>query len=412
MPGPTATVDELWVYPIKSCRGVSVRRARVTEAGFEHEGCPDRAFCVLDEEGTCFAKNEALSQRKVPMLATVSVECVGGALVVRAPGMDALTIPTQLDGYDEEPWVDVDASGRSTTHETGWYFGQVRSRRHAAASEWFTKYLNRDAGDPERPGLRLSGKSKASTYALARSGSEPLSMEAYPPIFPILEKARSDPKYAARLAGNRRRFADFAPFLLVSRASARAVAEATAVPDYPIGSFRGNVVVGGAQPWAEEGWARLEIRPAAGSEHAGGAPLVLNKIKECPRCTVPCRDGATGGFVVPSHKLRLWSSLKKLFPRKHADPEWGEWAGVYFGVYYGHGGKAGATVSVGDSVVVLERTRWDAHLPLHWPELRARFAQAVAMPALLVLVLAAALTVAVRALHWPSREGGAMHVFR
>ena len=82
----------------------------------------------------------------------------------------------------------------------------------------------------------------------------------------------------------------------------------------------------------------------------------------CPRCTVPCRDGHSGGFLFPAHKLKLWDVLKRAFPGKFGDPEWGSWAGAFFGVYFGHAGAEGATLSVGDAIVVRETTSWDAHL--------------------------------------------------
>jgi hypothetical protein len=104
-------------------------------------------------------------------------------------------------------------------------------------------------------------------------------------------------------------------------------------------------VVRAPEAWAEESWARIEVQPAAGVG-AAAAPLSLTKIKECPRCTVPCRDGLSGGWILPNAKLKLWTALKKVFPAKTADAEWGEWAGVFFGVYFGFGGgKGGALAS-------------------------------------------------------------------
>ena len=83
----------------------------------------------------------------------------------------------------------------------------------------------------------------------------------------------------------------------------------------------------------QESWTRVRLVAAGGD-----SSLALRKIKECPRCTVPCRDGMSGGWVFPEQKLRLWSVLKKAFPLKAIDPEWGTWAGPFFGVYFGHGG--------------------------------------------------------------------------
>ena len=104
------------------------------------------------------------------------------------------------------------------------------------------------------------------------------------------------------------------------------------------------------------------MRRGASTDSVGTPVLTLHKIKECPRCTVPCRDGHSGGFVFPTEKLMLWKVLKAAFPAKFSDPQWGTWAGAFFGVYFGHAGVVGGTIRVGDAIVVDEKTRWDAHL--------------------------------------------------
>ena len=66
---PCAHLGELWVYPVKACRGVKVKSARVTNTGFEL----DRAFCVVDTKGNVVWKGEAISQRALPVLAPPSM---------------------------------------------------------------------------------------------------------------------------------------------------------------------------------------------------------------------------------------------------------------------------------------------------------------------------------------------------
>lgn len=75
-------VSELWVHPIKSCRGISVQRAKFTRAGL----VLDRAWAVVDLDGTRHAKMESISQRKLPKLATVVTAIVGDVLEIDAPG--------------------------------------------------------------------------------------------------------------------------------------------------------------------------------------------------------------------------------------------------------------------------------------------------------------------------------------
>ena len=76
-------VAELWVHPIKACRGVSVKRARFTRAGLVY----DRAWAVVDMDGTRHAKMESISQRKLPKLATIGTTINGDVLEIDAPGI-------------------------------------------------------------------------------------------------------------------------------------------------------------------------------------------------------------------------------------------------------------------------------------------------------------------------------------
>lgn len=363
-------IKELWVYPVKGCRGVRVKSARVVSSGLEF----DRAWCIVDCAGEAVSQLEACSKRKLPILATIEVAFAadGLSLLLRAPGMPELAVPTSLEAYASQHVLRVQCSGKSTTADSGggWWLGELDCKAFAPAGDWLDAYLNRDLG----AGKLLSGKKKT-TYALARSLERGLEMTSYPVIFPLVQHGQGD----GRFAGNERRFADFAPILLVSEASAAFVAERMGGQDkQPIGSFRGNIVVDAGKPWDEETWDCLEV------VSSDGRRLPLRQIKPCARCTVPCRSESTGEFLFPPpDTLKLWKVLKEAFPAKFADPEWGSWAGGFFGVYFGHGGREGFVLRVGDVVEVTRRKRWDAHLRRSWPLALATAALAAAALAVL-----------------------------
>lgn len=346
-----ARVQDLWVFPVKGCRGVRVTSARVTPTGLEH----DRCWCIVDRDGVNVAALEAISKRKMPALATISVALGPTSLTLTAEGMPPLELPLGEAAYRGEEDVRVECSGKSTTSGGGWSFGFIAGKAHAEGSAWVSAYLNRPVDGPDGqpgedglPGKLVSGKRKATSYSLVRTLNDGgLAMEAYPPIFPIIAKSKSDPDVQQRFAGNVRQFSDFAPFLLVNQESARFLASEAGVDHYPIASFRGNIVVDTDVAWEEETWTHVDIVSCA-----GGPPLTIRKIKECPRCTVPCRDEVTGNYLFPGDNLKLWTTLKRVFPDKAVDADWGNWAGVFFGVYFGHGAQTGATLRVGDRVVV------------------------------------------------------------
>mmetsp|Transcript_44359 Transcript_44359/g.80374 ORF Transcript_44359/g.80374 Transcript_44359/m.80374 type:complete len:396 (-) Transcript_44359:45-1232(-) len=370
-------IAELWIYPVKSCRGVRVTSARLVKTGFEL----DRSWCVVDLDGLVVNKLESISQRKVPVLVTVGVSLTEDKahVLLDAPGMPQFRLPTSMTSHESGQALRVECSGGSTTTGQGWSFGFEDAREYAAGSEWFTEYLNRDSGKGD--GTRLHGRPGSSRFALVRS-LEGLALEDFTSAgLPLIERWKSDPEYKKRVEGSYKSFADIAPLLLVNRASASFIAqqspEALAKSDdpsaYPLNCFRGNIVVEGAGSWSEETWKRIEVCCQAST----GA-VTLRKIKECPRCTVPCRlqsGKAPGETVCPGKPLHLWSVLRKAFPDKNADPEWGSWAGPIFGIYFGHAGLEGATVSVGDRIRVLEICRWDDHLrrlsPRSWALLGA-----------------------------------------
>ena len=75
-----ATVSQLWVYPVKSCAGVMVQEATLTDMGLLH----DRCWMVVDAHG------EMVSQRDVPQMALIQPSLRLSDVVLRAPGMLAL----------------------------------------------------------------------------------------------------------------------------------------------------------------------------------------------------------------------------------------------------------------------------------------------------------------------------------
>jgi MOSC domain len=296
----------------------------------------------------------------MPALATVKVSFSTGTddqqLCLDAPGMPQQRVPLASDAYEAGPTLQIECAGDN------WSLASLSCKQHLEGSEWITQYLN----SRPMPNARccVSGKSLPGTFALVRSiDACVVHLGQYPPIFPLIARAKHDPVYEARFAGNYRRLSDFAPLLLVSQSSARFVAKQCQADCYPTVSFRGNIVVDGAPPWAEETWAELDVVASSSSTDQNGAapPLRLHTIKQCPRCTVPCRDQTTGEFLFPNEKFKLWNVLKKAFPRKSTDPEWGSWAGAYMGVYMGSNGVEG-TVAVGDTIVPRKIVRWDAHL--------------------------------------------------
>lgn len=165
--------------------------------------------------------------------------------------------------------------------------------------------------------------------------------------------------------------------------------------------FRPNLVVAGGEAWEEEGWAEFAV--------GGPSGPAFRLLKGCPRCTVPARAPATGGFHFRSKPLLApQAALKRFWAHKCTDAEWGpEWEGPIFGIHVGlgSGGGVGAgqgapagvqaaagagaqVVKVGDPVTVLSRK------PLHAAARARRLLEpwVAAAVVLLLAVIAAAFT--------------------
>lgn len=109
----------LHLYPVKSCRGIAVTEATVTDAGLEH----DREWMVVTPDG------RFVTQRECPRLATVRVTLDAGLLTLAADGAGSVGVPLDLRGTLVEVTVWRD---RCLAHDQG-----------AEAARWLSDWLGR-----------------------------------------------------------------------------------------------------------------------------------------------------------------------------------------------------------------------------------------------------------------------------
>jgi uncharacterized protein len=230
-PDVRTKIARLFVYPVKSCAGVELTEAALTETGLDL----DRAWMVVDEA------NEFLTQRELPRMALVKVQLKTQEVVLRAPGMLALHLAIeQVDSPRRvRVWNDeVDA----------WDMGAV-------AAQWFTDVLGR----PCRL-VRFDPEVKRSSNMQWTGGIEALNQ-----------------------------FSDAYPLLVTSEGSIaelnRRLGEAGHAP-VGVERFRPNIVLAGLEPNDEDRLDMLRI--------AADRDVVLKPVKPCTRCTIPDVDPATG----------------------------------------------------------------------------------------------------------------------
>lgn len=189
-------IDQLFVYPIKSCAGISV-----SHFNFDHRGpLLDRRWMLVDAATGVF-----LSQREIPKMALIKTYIKGECVWAGVLGDEqALALPVDGVIVDVSVWSD---------HVQGLDCGDEAAR-------WFSTILEHDC--------RL----------IFQGGCERLA----------------DTEYAE--AGTDVSYADGFPLLVVSRASIQFL---NAECDAEIGAenFRPNVVIANTDVFAEMNWQSL-----------------------------------------------------------------------------------------------------------------------------------------------------------
>lgn len=246
----TARIERLFVYPIKSCAGVELDQAVLTETGLDL----DRAWMVVDERG------EFVTQRELPRMALVRPQLKIHEVVLRAPGMLALHL--QIDTVEQPAQVRL------------WDESVSAYDMGPIAAQWFSDFLGRK-----------------------------LRLVRFDPDFRRL----SDRRWTGELeAANQ--FSDGYPLLVLGQASLELLNEKLAAAGRPavgIERFRPNIVLAGLQAHDEDRIALFEVDAQA--------PVRLKAVKPCARCPIPDIDPATAeSDTVVSQTLQAYRSDERL----------------------------------------------------------------------------------------------------
>ena len=193
-------VSELFIYPIKSLRGISLYSAQITDRGFLH----DRRWMLVD------SNNSFLTQRALPEMCLMQVLLnESGLLVTHANGSQSPLIPfaPQEESTRVEVWSDQCKA---------FYVG-------AHIDEWF---------------------------------SDMLSIRCRLVYMPDSTKRRVDTRYASNKEITS--FSDGYPFLTIGQSSLDDLNSRLAFP-VTIDRFRPNIVFTGARPYEEDVMAHFVL---------------------------------------------------------------------------------------------------------------------------------------------------------
>jgi uncharacterized protein YcbX len=219
-------LSALYRFPLKSGKGQSLRQASLDKLGL----AGDRRWMLVDE-----ASGRFLTQRAVPSMSQLSALWnPAGGLTLAAPGHSSIEVDLPAD----------DAQLRGVTI---WRDTLRVPDAGAAAAAWVSEFI----GKPTRL-VQVSEERARLTEA------------GY---------GRDDDKVA---------FADGYPLLLIGQASLDDLVQKVGRP-LDMLRFRPNLVIEGAEAFAEDGWKRILI-----------GDVEFRVVKPCSRCILTTIDPQTG----------------------------------------------------------------------------------------------------------------------
>jgi uncharacterized protein len=233
----TVHLREISLYPIKGCRGLSLRSAMLAPTGLavEADGAAevgDREWVVVDEGG------EFLSQREHPRMALIQTTLTTTHLRLKAPGMLLLEVPLASEGDVLEVQVWNDRVAAVTQGEV--------------ADTWVSRFL-------DVPARLMRFDPEARRYSNARYIAPQVAPYKFADAFAVLVTNQ------ASLDDLNRRLA------------------ATGAAPATMTRFRPNLVLEGLAAYEEDYIKTLRI-----------GDVTLRAVKRCARCTVPGVDPDTG----------------------------------------------------------------------------------------------------------------------
>jgi uncharacterized protein len=235
-------ISALTLYPIKGCQGIVLKQAFALNEGLavklaNGEMLHDRQFMVVDSQG------QFITQREVPLMATIGVSIAAEGLSLSAPGHEILHVPINSKLH----------RARKARNVVVWNFSGSGLDVGLSTTAWFTKVLQRPA-------------------ALVQfDGSVPRNCKE------------------VRNISSKTYFADSFGYLLLSQASVTDLEQRMrehhqdASFELPANRFRANILLDGIAAYEEDHVRTFDFEGT-----------VLEVVSKCVRCNVPGVDQLSG----------------------------------------------------------------------------------------------------------------------
>ncbi|XP_027727457.1 mitochondrial amidoxime-reducing component 1-like [Vombatus ursinus] len=227
------TVAQLWIYPIKSCKGVPVNEAECTELGLRSGHLRDRFWLIINEEGNM------VTARQEPRLVLISLACENDSLILSAAYTQDLILPVKVPTTNVVRKCRVhglEIEGRDCGDE---------------AAQWITSFL------------------KTQSYRLVHfePHMQPRNSKQIVDYFRSIDKVP---------------YSDTSPFLILSEASL-ADLNSRLEKKVKANNFRPNIVLSGCGVYEEDSWKEILI-----------GDVEMKRIMASGRCILTTVDPDTG----------------------------------------------------------------------------------------------------------------------
>jgi uncharacterized protein YcbX len=193
-------LSELFIYPIKSLKGIALTEAKIEKRGLQY----DRRWMLVD------ISNKFFTQREFPKMATISISTESTGLKIDVERRETLFVP-------------FDARANSTAEVEVWGSHCPADFVSAEADRWFSEVLDTECRLVYMPD------------------------ESLRPV---------DPNFA--VANDVVSFADGYPFLVTTEASL-ADLNSRLAQSVGMNRFRPNFVISGTEPFEEDNWKSVTI---------------------------------------------------------------------------------------------------------------------------------------------------------
>ncbi|KEQ15083.1 hypothetical protein GZ78_24780 [Endozoicomonas numazuensis] len=220
------SVSHLAIHPVKSLKKISVEQGVIDHMGFVN----DRRWMVVEPNG------KFMTQRHYPKMVLVSAVPNNEGLTLSAPGMSDLVV----EDPEQQPTTSVN-------NVVVWNDTLKAVDAGNTVSQWLSEFLG--------VSCRMVKFSKE-------------------------VQRQVDLRFASK--GDSTGFADGFPFLLTTEASLQELNSRLSSP-VTMDHFRPNIVIRGAEAYAEDTWKRIKI-----------GDVVFRVAKPCSRCVMTTVDPMTG----------------------------------------------------------------------------------------------------------------------